>query len=81
MKPLIRYDFFMRAWALPDYCWTTHPERGGYSARYFWNKTRAKKALKLYRKLGRCLTIKDVEDMERELDAHLDKVPRKGRRW
>jgi len=57
MKP--KYEKFFHSWEIPEECWTDNPN-GGYSSVLFPTKTEAKKAITLYKNLGRNITIADV---------------------
>jgi len=58
----VRYDKHHERWRIPVKCWTTTPARG-YSFVSFLTRAQAAKALERYKKLGRCLTLEDVEDL------------------
>jgi len=60
MKP--KYKKLFHSWVIPDRCWTENPA-AGFTSCDFPTKTAAYKAIKLFKKLGRCLTVKDVEDL------------------
>jgi hypothetical protein len=57
MKP--KYNKLFNGWEIPEKCWTETPKRG-YSSILFSTEIKAKKAIKLFKKLGRAITPVDV---------------------